>query len=86
MSTPTKVSKMKTSELLDTLATIDQDKDTQRYIKISDELQAREPFFEMLNEDSDESGISLLERINDLERQLKNHIHNEKTGGVFIRV
>lgn len=54
-----------------------------------EELKSREPFYSIMNEESDEGLPALQKRIEDLEadvKKLKRHKHDEKTGDVLIRI
>jgi len=80
-----------TTELLDLLSKlIDKDGNLLKgYEEAEEELKSREPFWQIFNEDFDESIPALLERIEDLEaeiKKLKRHKHDDKTGDVLIRI
>ena len=82
-----------TTELLDLLNKLDEKKgDWQsggKYELIMAELKTRYPFYDLFNEDHDESIPSIWEAIKDLQeevKRLKRHKHDEKTGDVMIRV
>lgn len=82
-----------TTELLDLLAKLDEDKGDWstggKYEQIIAELKTREPFTELLNEDYDRSLPAVWEAIDELRediKKLKRHKHDEKTGDVMVRV
>ena len=81
----------KTTELLDLLSKLidKQGKLLDGYEEVFEELKLREPFYSILHEEHEESLPALLERINNLEEQvkkLKRHKHDGKTGDVMIRI
>jgi len=81
----------KTTELIDLLNNLSDDdwKVGGKYEEIMGELETREPFVQILGKDWDTSIPALVEKIEDLEeeiKKLKRHKHDEKTGDVMIRV
>lgn len=81
----------KTSELLDLLKSlIDKSGSLKEgYNEAYEELKTREPFFEILSEDMDNSLPLLAEQIEVLReeiKKLKRHKHEEKTGDVVVRI
>ena len=59
------------------------------YNEALEELKNREPFYEILNEEYDESLPALKEQIDELVgeiKKLKRHKHDEKSGDVLIRI
>lgn len=83
----------KTTELLDMLMTLDESKgDWQsggKYERIMDELKARHPFNDILNEDWEESIPSIWEAIEEIRddiKLLKRHKHEPSTGDVMVRI
>ena len=80
-----------TTELLDLLTKlIDKNGNLKEgYEKTMEELKNREPFYQILHEDFDESLPALKEQIDELVgeiKKLKRHKHDEKTGDVLIRI
>ena len=81
----------KTTELLDLLKTlIDKEGNLEDgYQEALDELKSREPFWQIFNEDYDESLPALKGQVDELIeeiKKLKRHKHDEKTGDVLIRI
>ena len=81
----------KTTELIDLLhSLINKEGELKKgYDEALEELESREPFWTILNEDSEESIPAILETIKGLEEEiklLKRHKHDEKTGDVMVRV
>ena len=80
-----------TTELLDLLTKLtDEDyKENGKFEKVMKVLEDREPFFQIMSEDSDTGLPSVWEEIKDLKvgiKELKRHKHDEKTGDVLIRI
>lgn len=80
-----------TTELIDLLKKlVDKDgKLLDGYEEALEELENREPFFTLLNEDFDQSLPALIERISKIEEEiekLKEHKHYEKTGDVMTKI
>ena len=83
----------KTTELIDLLNNLSEEKEDWKvggkYEEIMGELETREPFLQILGKDWDTSIPALLEKIEDLEeevKKLKRHKHDDKTGDVLIRI
>ena len=81
----------KTTELLDLLKTlIDKEGNLEDgYQEALDELKSREPFWQIFNEDYDESLPTLKGQVDELIeeiKKIKRHKHDEKTGDVLIRI
>ena len=83
----------KTTELIDLLKSlVDSDgsiKNQEKYDEVWEQLKEREPFFTILNDDFDEAIPAILDRIKDLEAEiklLKRHKHDEKSGDVLVRI
>jgi len=81
----------KTTELLDLIPKlIDKNGNLlEGYNEALEELKNREPFYEILNEEYDESLPALKEQIDELVgeiKKLKRHKHDEKSGDVLIRI
>lgn len=92
-SKQTHMENKKTTELLDLLMKLDEDKgDWQtggKYEQIIAELKTREPFTELLNADFDRSVPSIWEAIDEIRedvKKLKRHKHDDKTGDVMARI
>ncbi len=80
----------KTTELIDLLDTLTEDdyRNGGKYEEVMGELETREPFLQILGKDWDTSIPALLEKIEDLEgevKKLKRHKH-DKIGDVLIRI
>ena len=84
----------KTTELLEALNTLPEDGDDiwgagGKYDKLMEEIKTRHPFYDIFNEDYEESLPSVWEAIKELQdeiKKLKRHKHDEKTGDVLIRI
>ena len=81
----------KTTELLDLLSKLTDDdyKTDGKYEKIMGELETRDPFVQIIGKDWDTSLPALLEKIEDLEaeiKKLKRHKHEAQTGDVMVRI
>ena len=60
-----------------------------KYERVMDEIKTRYPFYNILNEDDDESLPSVWKVIKELQEEvklLKRHKHEEKSGDVMIRI
>ena len=81
----------KTTELLDLLQNLDEDKDfveDGKYEKIMEELKVRYPFFDILDASYEKSLPAVWEVIDELKveiKKLKRHKHGEN-GDVLIRI
>lgn len=88
----------KTTELIDLLHSLIDKKGNLKegYEEAIEELGNREPFWTLLNKDSEQSVLAILDWIKELADQiessekeiklLKRHKHDEKTGDVMVRV
>ena len=85
----------KTTELLDRLGELDSDKDEKSFVsggeyeQLIEELNSREPFIQILDENWDTALPAVWEAIRDIREEiklLKRHKHDEKSGDVLIRI
>lgn len=83
----------KTTELVDMLFKLDEEKgDWQaggKYEQITAELKTRYPFYDIFNEDHDESIPSVWKAIEEMRediKKLKRHKHDPLNGDVLIRI
>jgi len=82
-----------TTELLDLYKTLTDKEgnilDQDKYDTWWEEIKKREPFFQIINEDWEDSLPALKENIENIQEDiklLKRHKHEEKTGDVMIRI
>ena len=82
-----------TTELLDLYKTlIDKDGnilDAEKFDEWWEEIKNREPFFQIINEDWEESLPAVVRKVADLEeevKKLKRHKHETNSGDVLIRI
>jgi predicted nucleic acid-binding Zn-ribbon protein len=80
-----------TAELLNELAELkDEDYDTGgKFEELMSHLKMREPFFQILHQDVEESLPKAWEAIQELQdevKRLKRHKHDEKSGDVLVRI
>ena len=83
----------KTTELIDALNTLSEDKGDfatdGKYTKLIGELATREPFLQILGEDWDTALPAVWEAIKEIQddiKALKRHKHDTHNGDVMIRV
>jgi len=92
-SNETLMENKKTTELIDQLQKLDEDKGDWstggKYEQIMGELVTRYPFYDILNEDHDESLPAVWRAIEELReevKKLKRHKHDPNSGDVMVRV